>query len=144
VTGSATTLGIKDKTKAAALAAERNNGKSGKQADMDDASLLKHYEGMYDDSAGGDDQGQTQAAVAFEVKAEQFDHDHEDEEEADEPTPPAESTPVDALVSGGLAGTSTKMISVNGVSKPLDEITEEDQEEMTPDEYQVSENCDAR
>lgn len=40
---------------------------------------------------------------------------------------------------------SALIISVNGVDKPVDEITDEDQELMTSDEYQVSfDLCDCR
>lgn len=137
MTGSATTLGIADKHKAAALAAERKGGKSGKQGENDDAMLMKHYEGMIDATDDVDDYAEAETvAVKMEIKEERIDRDHEDEEDEDEPTPPA-AVQLEATVPGGLAS-SSKMVNVTGIPKALDDITEEDQEEMTPDEYQVS------
>lgn len=82
---------------------------------------------MYDATGISDDE---EAPVKVEVKKEMFTGENESEEEEDEPTPPAEIHQMESA--------SGTMVNVNGVPKALEDITDDDQEEMTPDEYQVS------
>lgn len=118
--------------------------------------LMQHYEGMDDGSDGERDIEDFKPEVKVEVKEEVMDPDQEQEEEEDLPTPPAMQT--QAQASAGGVGDNRQMVNgmlhfarlgflsssrltpliVNGVPKALDDVTEDDQEEMTPDEYQVS------
>ncbi|EJT50035.1 transcription initiation factor TFIIE alpha subunit [Trichosporon asahii var. asahii CBS 2479] len=112
VTGDATTLGIKE------AAAERNRASEGpvskkeKIADDDD-DLAAHYANMENDD---------------EDEMEDADEPELAQESSIEPTP--DDTPAPA-------GDDDVMVSVGGVMKPLLDVTEADQDEMTPAEYEA-------
>lgn len=112
VTGDATTLGIKE------AAAERSRASDGpvatkeKVADDDD-DLAAHYANMENDDDDMEDAEEMELAP---------------DETSAEPTPGVSDTP---------AGDDDAMVSVGGVLKPLLDVTEADQDDMTPAEYEA-------
>jgi hypothetical protein len=114
ITGERTALGVKDDVERAKHEANRA-GPSSTTKEDEDALLAAHYANMED---GEDDFEET------EVPTEQV---------------TAQPTPVET----SAAGTATPdvadvMVFVAGVAKRLADVTDADEELMTPDEYEVS------
>ncbi|WVW82174.1 hypothetical protein I302_104180 [Kwoniella bestiolae CBS 10118] len=137
VTGQKTTLGIADQRRKQLLE-ERNRGLGGNK-EVEDESLKAHYEILDDDGDGdgGDEDFEETPTPALEVPLvkvedrvmEVLDDDDEDEEGLEDVTP----TPGEA-VNGGEGG---KMVTVNGVPKRVDDVTDDDHEIMTTEEYEA-------
>lgn len=131
VTGTATSLGLANNAGHAGPAANGKTAETGK--DDDDEELAAHYATL----AEGED--------VREI------------DDLEEPGSVAVAPPVDveAVTYEGPSGKQGKTVNgvcdrsqrssaVNGVPKRIEEITEEDQEMMTPEEYQVGGVAPAR
>lgn len=124
VTGDATTLGIKEAVLAEKRMSEGPSGRTEKQAAEDDDDLAAHYANMDNDDE--DDEDDMEEADADDMELAQ-------DETSMEPTPG--DTP--AGTGAEPAGDDGAMVSVGGVMKPLLDVTEADQDEMTPAEYEA-------
>ncbi|WVR05829.1 hypothetical protein IAU60_002855 [Kwoniella sp. DSM 27419] len=151
VTGQATTLGLADKRRRDQLA-ERNRTVNGGDQEGEDDVLAAHYEilgedegEMEMDDVGGRNGYASEVSPASQVKLELGSAslsadvvdaaDDDDEEEgtegvADEPG----SVPVQASAGSTARGVT---VTVNGVPKRLEDVTDEDHEFMTTEEYEA-------
>ncbi|WVQ62312.1 uncharacterized protein L199_000451 [Kwoniella botswanensis] len=134
VTGEKTTLGIADQ-KRKHLLEERSRG-LGNEKEIEDESLKAHYEILDDDGDGEEgefEETPTPAAVDEKevpipiVRVENgiIDIDDDDEEEG----------MYDVKPNGGEEG--GRMITVNGVPKRIEDVTDDDHELMTTEEYEA-------
>ncbi|KAK4685439.1 transcription initiation factor TFIIE subunit alpha, partial [Tremellales sp. Uapishka_1] len=127
VTGSATALGLDDIKRQAEAGPRKRKGPRNK-AELDDAELAQHYASLDQEKPKAVTLPVTPVkAEPMPVKAEPT--PVEEDEEGDEMEEMADVE--DPKEIGG------KMVMVNGVEKRLEDVTEDDEEEMSPEEYTV-------
>jgi transcription initiation factor TFIIE subunit alpha len=131
VTGEKTTLGLKEDALARAQAEANRGGPKTDTRDEDDALLAAHYANLED---GGDDD--------FDDETEEPPTTGPTAVASAEPTPAATGTQTpDVPVPAEEEATSAVpdvMVFVAGVAKRLADVTDADEDLMTPDEYEVS------
>jgi hypothetical protein len=114
--------------------------------DEDESMVVKVEPGVDGVRQGVAVNGDGRAGNGLPEDGEEEEEEEEGELETAETTPAAEKASSGVMVMGesGLVLAASRRVSqliprtVAGILKPLDEITEEDQELMTTDEYQVS------
>ncbi|WWC58518.1 uncharacterized protein I303_101061 [Kwoniella dejecticola CBS 10117] len=158
VTGQATTLGLADQKRKRILA-ERLRGNGGAE-EIEDESLRAHYEILDEDGDGdmdgdmdGDEFEETPTPTiekeipipAIKVEApiqagqSHRNGDEEEDEDEDEGMEDIASAPLsDAYIgaNGGAEG-SGKMVNVGGIPKPIEDVTDDDHELMSTEEYEA-------
>ncbi|WVQ71031.1 hypothetical protein IAR50_000556 [Cryptococcus sp. DSM 104548] len=117
VTGDATTLGINDRNQKAAVAERARLAAGGKEQKTSDESLAAHYEMLAEEEEEEDEEFEETAVVS--------------EEPSVTPQEP------EVAIYGTVAEGEGKMVTVAGQPKRVEDVTDEDQELMSTEEYEA-------